>query len=81
MPYKTTVATVRPDVVAPLQKTLPQIGIQGMTLNQVKGFGEAKTSLGADGLGDPIRLEAPLPLRPSSRDPTRLPPLVCRLCP
>lgn len=58
MPYKYVVAIVRPDVVAPLRKKLPQIGIQGITLSRVKGFGEAKTSLGGDWLGDHIRLEA-----------------------
>lgn len=57
MPYKYVVAVVRPDVVAALQMKLSQIGVGGITLTRVKGFGESKSSLSGDWLADHTRLE------------------------
>ena len=57
MPYKYVVAVVRPDVVASLQIKLSQIGVGGITLSRVQGFGESKTSLSGDRLADHTRLE------------------------
>lgn len=58
MPYKYVVAVVRPDVVAALQMKLSQIGVSGIALTSVKGFGETKTLLSGDWLVDHTRLEA-----------------------
>ncbi|MEO7243739.1 MAG: P-II family nitrogen regulator [Rubrivivax sp.] len=57
MSTKYVVAVVRPDVVAPLQTKLLQIGVRGITLSRVKGFGETKTFPSGDGLADHTKLE------------------------
>jgi nitrogen regulatory protein P-II 1 len=57
MQYKYVVAVLRPDVVAPLRMKLSQIGVRGITLSRVKGFGETRTSLPGDWLADHTRLE------------------------
>jgi nitrogen regulatory protein P-II 1 len=57
MPYKYVVAVVRPDVITALRMKLSQIGVRGITLSRVKGFGETSTSFPGDGVADHTRLE------------------------
>lgn len=57
MSYKYVVAVVRPDVIAPLEARLAQIGVGGITLTRVKGFGETKSFFAGDGVTEHTKLE------------------------
>jgi nitrogen regulatory protein PII len=57
MPYKYVVAVLRPDVVAQLETRLCEIGIGGITLSRVKGFGETRNFFSADWLTEHTKLE------------------------
>lgn len=57
MSYKYVVAIVRPDSVAPLEKRLTQLGVGGITLSRVKGFGEYKNFFSDDWLTEHTKLE------------------------
>jgi nitrogen regulatory protein PII len=57
MSYKYVVAIVRPDSVAPLEKRLTQLGVGGITLSRVKGFGEHKNFFANDWLTEHTKLE------------------------
>lgn len=57
MSYKYVVAIVRPDSVAPLEKKLTQLGVAGITLSRVKGFGEYKNFFSNDWLTEHTKLE------------------------
>lgn len=57
MSYRYVVAIVRPDSVAPLEKRLTQLGVGGITLSRVKGFGEYKNFFSDDWLTEHTKLE------------------------
>ncbi|MEO7850897.1 MAG: P-II family nitrogen regulator [Rubrivivax sp.] len=57
MSYKYVVAVLRPDVIAQLETRLSQIGIGGITLSRVKGFGETRNFFSADRLTEHTKLE------------------------
>ncbi|MDZ7855773.1 P-II family nitrogen regulator [Sphaerotilus sp.] len=57
MPYKYVIAIVRPDSVAPLERKLTQLGVSGITLSRVKGFGEYKNFFSDDWLSEHTKLE------------------------
>ncbi|MBN8507069.1 MAG: P-II family nitrogen regulator [Burkholderiales bacterium] len=57
MSHKYVVAIVRPDRVAPLENELTQLGVGGVTLSRVKGFGEYKNFFSNDWLTAHTKLE------------------------
>lgn len=57
MSCKYVVAIVRPDSVAPLEKKLTQLGVGGITLSRVEGFGEYRNFFTNDWLTEHTKLE------------------------
>jgi len=57
MSYKYVIAIVRPDGIAPLESKLTQLGVGGITLSRVKGFGEYKNFFSRDWLTEHTKLE------------------------
>jgi len=57
MQFKYVIAIVPPDVVEPLEAKLKSIGVTGLTLTRVKGFGEYKNFFTSDGLTDHTKVE------------------------
>ncbi|MCU0937634.1 MAG: P-II family nitrogen regulator [Burkholderiaceae bacterium] len=57
MACKYVVAIVRPDSVAPLEKKLTRLGVGGITLSRVKGFGEYRNFFTNDWLTEHTKLE------------------------
>lgn len=57
MSFKYVIAIVRPEVVAPLETKLGAIGVGGITLTKVKGFGEYKNFFTRDWLSEHTKVE------------------------
>lgn len=57
MKFKYVVAIVRADVVAPLEAKLTSMGVGGITLTRVKGFGEYKNFFSRDLLTEHVKVE------------------------
>lgn len=57
MHYKYVIAIVRPDVVESLEAKLKSVGVTGLTLTKVKGFGEYKNFFTSDWLTDHTKVE------------------------
>ena len=57
MKFKYVIAIVRPDTVRLLEKQLVRIGVGGITLSKVKGFGEYKNFFTEDWLSDHVKVE------------------------
>ena len=57
MKFKHVIAIVRPDIVESLEVKLRSIGVGGLTLTKVKGFGEYKNFFTDDLLSDHTQIE------------------------
>jgi nitrogen regulatory protein PII len=57
MNFKYIVAIVRPDAVESLETRLKSIGVGGITLTKVKGFGEYKNFFCRDWLSEHTKIE------------------------
>lgn len=57
MSFKYVVAIVAPEAVEPLEKKLRGIGVGGITLTKVRGFGEYKNFYARDWLSDHTKVE------------------------
>jgi nitrogen regulatory protein PII len=57
MNFKYVVAIVRPDTVESLETRLKSIGVGGITLTKVKGFGEYKNFFTSDWLSEHTKIE------------------------
>lgn len=57
MSFKYVVAIIWPEFVAPLEAKLRGLGIGGITLSKVKGFGEYRSSFSGDGLTEHTKVE------------------------
>jgi nitrogen regulatory protein PII len=57
MKFKYVVAIVRPDAVESLEAKLRTVGVRGLTLTKVKGFGEYKNFFTSDWLTDHTKVE------------------------
>lgn len=57
MNFKYVVAIVQPEDMKPLREKLRRIGVQGITLTKVKGFGEYRNYFAEDLLSDHIKVE------------------------
>jgi len=57
MTFKYVVAIVPPETVEPLEHELKRMGVGGMTLTRVKGFGEYKNFFTSDWLSDHTKIE------------------------
>ena len=61
MEFKYVVAVVRPDIVGPLEQRLTSLGIGGITLSRVKGFGEYKNFFSRDWVTEHTKVEIFVP--------------------
>ena len=57
MDFKYVIAIVRPDAVPSVEAKLRSIGVGGLTLSKVKGYGEHKNFFTTDCLTDHMRIE------------------------
>ena len=57
MKFKYVVAIVPPETVEALERELKRIGVGGMSLTKVKGFGEYKNFYTSDWLSDHMKIE------------------------
>lgn len=57
MSFKYVVAIIWPEFVVPLEAKLRKLGIGGITLSKVKGFGEYRSSFSGDGLTEHTKVE------------------------
>src|SRR3989442_15820263 len=57
MNFKYVVAIVRPDAVESLEARFKSLGVGGITLTRVKGFGEYKNFFTSDWLSDHTKIE------------------------
>ena len=57
MNFKYVIAIVRPEVVAALETRLSAIGVGGVTLTKVKGFGRYKNFFSRDWLSEHTKVE------------------------
>ncbi len=57
MGFHYVVAVVRPEVVAALEARLSSLGIGGVTLTKVRGFGEYKNFYSRDWLTEQLKVE------------------------
>jgi nitrogen regulatory protein P-II 1 len=57
MKFNYVIAIVRPDAVESLKVRLRSLGVGGLTLTKVKGYGEYKNFYTADWLSDHTRVE------------------------
>jgi nitrogen regulatory protein P-II 1 len=57
MDFRYVVAIVRPEVVGELEKKLVSLGIGGVSVSKVKGYGEYKNFFTSDWFSDHARIE------------------------
>lgn len=57
MRFKYVIAIVRPEAVRSVEERLVRIGIGGITLSKVKGFGEYKNFFTDDWLSEHVKVE------------------------
>ncbi len=57
MSFKYVVAIIWPEFVVPLEAKLRSLGVGGITLSKVKGFGEYRNHFSGDGLADHTKVE------------------------
>ena len=57
MKFKHVIAIVRPDAVESLEAKLRSVGVGGLTLVKVRGFGEYKNFFRSDLLSDHLKIE------------------------
>lgn len=57
MNYKYVVAIVRPELAAPLEAKLSAVGVGGISLTKVKGFGAYKNFFSRDWLSEYTKVE------------------------
>lgn len=57
MNFKYVVAIVRPELAAPLEEKLSAVGVGGITLSKVKGFGDYKNFFSRDWLSEYTKVE------------------------
>lgn len=57
MNFKFVVAIVRPEDMKPLREKLRIVGVEGITLTKVKGFGEYRNYFAEDLLSEHVKVE------------------------
>lgn len=60
-PFRRVIAIVRPDLLAKVERRLQDLGVAGVSISKVKGFGEYVNLFRADWLDEHNRIEVFLP--------------------